>query len=113
MKKRLLKICTACKTGSCCREGVELNKNEIERIEKFDPPIKKPWFKLVDLEEYDVDPDHPYEMVLRNKRCVFQGDNKRCLIYSVRPRHCAEFPLESGKIAEYYEELCDNKQPKK
>lgn len=107
--KKLLRRCQGCESGSCCQEGAELNKEEIRKILKFNPPIKKPWFRLAD-PEYEPEPDYPYETRLKNGRCIFQDKDKRCLIYEVRPKKCAEFPLENGKLAEYYKRLCNNRR---
>lgn len=98
--------CLVCASGSCCQEGVDLSKEEIRRIVAFNPVVKKPWFGKSD-KIYNPEPGFEYETLLSDARCVFQAPDKRCLIYPVRPSHCREFPFEDGKLAEYYEPLCD------
>lgn len=109
MKLDLKKIaleCSDCRSGSCCRDGVELSREEVCRIEAFNPKVKKPWFgKVAKID--DPEPGFEFETVLRKRGCVFQADNKLCLVYSVRPSYCRQFPLESEELAEFYELLCD------
>jgi len=104
----MLKNCKICKSGSCCQEGVEVTEEEMLRIEKLNPAVEKPWFKLIDPNDAP-DPGYNHETIVRNGRCVFQRDDKLCSVYSVRPQNCADFPLELGKPALYYERLCDNR----
>lgn len=108
MKKEFIEMlerCKACKPGMCCRDGVEVTKEEMKKIEAFGPKIKKPWFEPIEPDEIS-DSDHVDTTVIRGGTCVFQAKNKLCVVYEVRPNYCAEFPLESGEIAEHYEELC-------
>lgn len=107
--KELLEKCNSCKLGACCEEGVELSKEEVKRIIAFVPQVKKPWFRLVDPEN-DPLPGYNYETLIKDRRCIFQADDKKCRIYSVRPKNCAEFPLEDGKLAQYYHRLCGNQR---
>ncbi|MFH1775985.1 MAG: YkgJ family cysteine cluster protein [Candidatus Omnitrophota bacterium] len=100
-----LEKCKVCADGICCREGVELTKEELKRIVRFAPGVKKPWFRRLKANE-GTTPEDEFETVIKNKRCVFQDENKRCMVYPVRPKYCAEFPLEGGKVAEFYDELC-------
>lgn len=106
--EKLLERCTSCKSGSCCQEGVELSREEARRIIALAPEINRPWFRLVHPEDNPA-PGYNYETLVKNGRCIFQAPDKKCLVYKVRPKNCAEFPLEDGKIAEYYEKLCSNK----
>jgi len=85
--------------------GVELNKKELERILVLDPPVKKPWFRVVEHHE-EFDGTHHFTTLRRHGACVFQDKNNRCVIYSVRPHFCREFPLEQGEVAPYYQRLC-------
>jgi Fe-S-cluster containining protein len=110
--RHLLERCKTCTSGSCCREGVELSRQEIRRIVSLNPKVKKPWFRLVD-EEDQPQPPYIYETIVRDNRCVFQDKHKRCLVYKVRPKACAEFPLDNGRIAQYYKRLCSRSGPQK
>ena len=107
--QKILEKCNRCESGSCCEEGVELSKDEVRRIIAWAPQVKKPWFRLVDPEN-DPAPGYNYETLVRDGRCVFQREDKKCRIYSVRPKHCNEFPLEGGKLAQYYHRLCGNQR---
>lgn len=109
--RELLENCSLCKLGFCCEEGVELSKEEARKIIVSSPQVKKPWFRLVDPENDPV-PGYNYETIIRDGRCIFQADDKKCRIYNVRPKNCAEFPLEDGKVAQYYERLCASRREK-
>lgn len=98
--------CPGCCSGSCCKEGVELSKDEIKAIIFFNPAVKKPWFRKVD-KLCNPEAGSEYETVLRSGTCVFQAKDKRCIVYPVRPSYCRQFPLEDGKLAPFYEPLCD------
>ena len=100
-----LAACKSCKVGSCCYEGVELNKRELKRILRYNPSVAKPWFKLV-TESEKPDGDHNFSTVVRNSTCVFQDKNNRCMIYNVRPQYCRDFPLENTQTAPHYRRLC-------
>lgn len=106
MRKKLnIEKCKECIDGSCCQDGVELSKQEIRHIIDFAPAVKKPWFRRV-ASEYNPAPGYPFETIIKDNRCIFQDENKRCLVYPARPKHCREFPFENDDIAEYYDSLC-------
>ncbi len=100
-----LEACKTCTVGSCCYEGAELTSQELKKIIQFNPPIPKPWFRLV---EDDENPDgvHAFSTITRNGTCVFQDGNNRCLVYAARPHYCRDFPLEDQKTAPHYQRLC-------
>jgi Fe-S-cluster containining protein len=100
-----LRFCKECAQGSCCYLGVELDQKELFKIVKFNPNIRKPWFRVVEYHE-DFDGTHHFSTIRRDGACVFQDKNNRCVIYSVRPHFCREFPLEQGKTAPHYHHLC-------
>src|ERR1043166_10171007 len=99
-----LEACKTCKVGSCCYEGTELNKKELKRILKLNPPVPKPWFRLVEEEDHP-DGEHHFATVIRNGTCVFQDQHNRCMVYKVRPHYCRDFPLEDNKTAAHYAHL--------
>jgi Fe-S-cluster containining protein len=98
-------VCVTCYQGSCCREGVEADLFEVARILERSLDIPKPWFKYVGRDK-EFPSGYKFETILRNKRCIFQNDAMRCMVYEIRPRFCEEFPLESGEKAPYYHVLC-------
>lgn len=105
--QKLLERCKVCKVGSCCNEGVELSREEVRRIIEAAPKVEKPWFRLVDPINNPV-PGYSYETRIKNGSCIFQAEDKKCLVYAVRPKYCREFPLENGEIAQYHERLCQH-----
>lgn len=100
-----LKLCKVCDQGSCCRHGVELDLQEVADILKRHLDIPKPWFAYLGRSK-DFPSGFRFTTLLKNKKCIFQDDIKRCRIYPIRPRFCVEFPLEDGKRAPYYHALC-------
>lgn len=98
-------VCKACKTGACCRLGVEMDLKEAAKIADLDLNLKKPWFACLFKDE-SFSSGWGVDTVVRHGRCVFQQKDKKCLIYLYRPTACREFPLEDGKFARYYEHLC-------
>ncbi len=109
-KKRTLfsidiRICKECPVGSCCYEGVDLSPQELRRIIRFQPAVKKPWFRLIEASE-SSQKGYPFSTIIRDGTCVFQDKNNRCHIYPVRPSFCREFPLEGKKVAPFYKRLC-------
>ena len=105
IKRELLKSCKACKRGSCCQDGVELDLQEARRISKLKLRLKKPWFEDL-LKDTNLPSGWKVSTVARDGRCVFQKKNFRCRIYRHRPNFCRDFPLENGGIAEFYDYLC-------
>ena len=98
--------CSDCKSGKCCRDGVDVDLEEAKRISRLRLKIRKPWFE--DLFRDDNSPSGwVVGTAIRDNRCVFQDKNKRCLVYRLRPRYCREFPYEGGRPAPFYEELCN------
>ena len=100
-----LKACLKCKVGSCCYEGVDITREERDKIIAYNPNVPKPWFDVIPPEERDDD-KHIYSTAIRNGTCVFQDENNRCMVYAVRPGHCQDFPLENEEAAPYYKRLC-------
>ncbi len=100
-----LEACKTCKAGSCCYEGAELTLRELKIIIKYNPPVAKPWFRLVKKSE-KPDGVHDFSTIVRNGTCVFQDKNNLCTVYKVRPHYCRDFPLEDGKTAPHYKRLC-------
>ena len=98
-------LCRECTLGACCRYGVEVDLFEAARILAKDLAIARPWFHFL-----RRDKRFPSGFVfgtnLRKRRCVFQGHDRRCVIYDVRPRFCREFPLEDNRRAPDYLILC-------
>lgn len=111
-KKKTYELCKTCSTGSCCRDGVDVDLNEAKRITKLKVNIEKPWFK-----GFFHDPDLPSKwgvgMTIRDGRCVFQTKKYRCRIYKNRPKYCRDFPFEFGNIAEFFHYLCEMPSPVK
>ncbi len=100
-----LKLCKVCQVGSCCRWGVELDLLEVAQILQKKLDLPKPWFEFLGKSKA-FPSGYRFTTVVKNRRCIFQDHNMRCRIYEVRPRFCSEFPLEGGKKAPYYHELC-------
>ncbi len=100
-----LKLCKECFLGSCCRWGVELDLLEVAQILQKRLDIPKPWFEFLGRDKR-YPSGYKFSTMVKNRRCIFQADNRRCLVYEVRPRYCSEFPLEDGKKAPYYHSLC-------
>lgn len=105
MKIHDLALCKICDQGSCCRHGVEVDLWEVADILKYRLDIPKPWFAYLGRSK-DFPSGFRFTTLLKDKRCIFQGEDKRCRVYAIRPRYCVEFPLEDGKKAPYYHELC-------
>lgn len=100
-----LRLCGECLQGSCCRLGVEVDLFEVARILEKKLDIAKPWFQYLGRDKM-FPSGYKFTTLTRNRRCIFQNDVMRCLVYEIRPRFCEEFPLENGKKAPYYESLC-------
>lgn len=111
-KRKDLPKCMACAVGSCCSEGVELDLLEVAEILKRSPAIPKPWFEYLGRDK-TFPSGFKFSTITRNRRCVFQDDSMRCRVYPVRPRFCAEFPLENGEKAPYYHHLCHHGKKKR
>ncbi|MBI5873929.1 MAG: YkgJ family cysteine cluster protein [Candidatus Omnitrophica bacterium] len=105
-------LCKECFRGSCCRWGVETDLLEVAQILEKRLDIPKPWFEFLGRDK-SFPSGYKFSTLLKNRRCIFQDDNMRCRIYEVRPRFCSEFPLEDGKRASYYDELCHHARAKK
>ncbi|MFH0876753.1 MAG: YkgJ family cysteine cluster protein [Candidatus Omnitrophota bacterium] len=105
-------LCKECALGACCRYGVEVDLFEVARILTVPLEIARPWFHFL-----RRDKRFPSGFVfgtnLRNRRCIFQAEDRRCLVYSARPRYCREFPLEDNRRAPDYHILCHRAKSKK
>ncbi len=104
--------CRDCGHGKCCREGVEVDLFEVADILRLPLDITKPWFRYLGRDK-SFPSGYKFSTILRDRRCVFQDNNKRCLIYEARPKFCVEFPLEGGRVAPHYHELCHHGSKKK
>ncbi|MFA5315518.1 MAG: YkgJ family cysteine cluster protein [Candidatus Omnitrophota bacterium] len=108
-KMRHQVACRACGLGRCCRDGVEVDLFEaariLKRLQRQPLGPVKPWFRYLRADKR-FPSGFVFSTVVRDKRCVFQGKDMRCRIYPVRPRYCREFPLEDGRVAPYYHQLC-------
>lgn len=104
--------CQKCDQGTCCQDGVEVDLLEVARILEEPLHIPKPWFRYMGRDK-SFPSGYKFSTVLREKRCVFQDALRRCRIYAIRPRFCEEFPLEGGKKAPYYHELCYHAKKKR
>ncbi len=101
-------LCQGCRVGSCCAEGVEVDLFEVSRILKESVVgIPRPWFYYL-RRDRTFPSGFVFSTILRHGRCVFQAPDRRCRVYSVRPRFCREFPLESGAKAPEYHRLCQH-----
>ena len=109
-EQELLSMCTTCVTGSCCKDGVEVDLEEAKRISKLNINLRKPWFVNL-LEDSEMPSGWSVSTTVRHGRCVFQRKDYKCMIYEYRPTFCRDFPLEKGRIAEFYNYLCE-KPPK-
>ncbi len=105
-KRRLTKVCKTCATGSCCKDGVDVDLEEAKKISQLDINLEKPWFDKP-FEDSDMPSGWAVSTVTRDGRCVFQASDYRCRIYEHRPVFCRDFPLEMGQIAEHYDYLCE------
>ncbi len=100
-----LHLCKKCKLGSCCSDGVELDLFEVARILRKNPDVPKPWFRYLSRDKR-FPSGFRFTTVTRGRRCVFQGADRRCAIYAIRPRFCREFPMEGDRRAPQYLYLC-------
>jgi Fe-S-cluster containining protein len=107
-----LDLCKECVVGACCREGVEVDLYEVAAILKTDLDIPRPWFHFLRRDKRSPS-GFVFGTNLRVRRCVFQGADRRCLVYSVRPRYCREFPLEGTRRAPEYHSLCHRAKGKR
>ena len=99
-------VCQACSFGTCCSEGVELDLLEVATILKeANLSLPKPWFSYLGRDK-SFPSGYKFTTLVREGSCIFQDRENRCRIYPIRPRFCVEFPLEGGKKAPYYHELC-------
>ena len=105
MEKALYGVCKECKGGSCCSDGVDVGLMEASRISTLKLNIKKPWFRNLHKDK-DFPSGWAVETIVRNGSCLFQKKDKKCTIYNDRPRYCAEFPFEDGKVSQAYKFLC-------
>ncbi|MDD5356170.1 MAG: YkgJ family cysteine cluster protein [Candidatus Omnitrophica bacterium] len=105
-EKEFLKLCNSCISGSCCQDGVEVDLEEAKKISRLKIKLRKPWFENLSKDK-DMPSGWAVSTTVRNNRCVFQKGNYKCLIYPHRPTYCRDFPLEHGKIAQYYHYLCE------
>jgi len=107
IEEELSQICTTCKTGSCCQDGVDVDLEEAKKISQLNNiNLKKPWFENL-FQDSDMPSGWAVSTIVRDGRCVFQKSNYKCMIYEHRPSFCREFPLEMGRVAEYYDYLCE------
>jgi len=100
-----LRLCRACRVGSCCSDGVELDLFEVARILKRDPDVPKPWFRYMSRDKR-FPSGFRFTTTVRDRRCVFQNADRRCVIYDIRPRYCREFPMEGDRREPLYSYLC-------
>ncbi len=105
-------LCRECVVGACCRYGVEVDLFEAARILKLSLDIPRPWFHFIRRDKRSPS-GFVFGTVLRERRCVFQGHDRRCRVYALRPRFCREFPLEDGRRAPYYLSLCHRAKSKR
>ncbi len=107
-----LALCSECYRGTCCRQGVEVDLFEVAQILKMKLDIPKPWFVFLSRDKRTPS-GYKFSTLLKNRRCIFQDDNMRCRIYEVRPRYCAEFPFEDGRVAPFYRDLCHHSKKRR
>jgi len=107
-----LRLCRLCNLGRCCKDGVELDLLEVARILKRGPDLPQPWFRYLSRDR-SFPSGFRFTTVTRHRRCVFQNENRRCVIYDIRPRFCREFPLEGGARAPEYLYLCHRARRKR
>ncbi len=105
-------LCRRCVVGSCCCDGVELDLFEVARILRRDPDVPRPWFRYLSRDKR-FPSGFRFTTTVRNRRCVFQDADRRCVIYDIRPRFCREFPLEGGRRAPLYLYLCHQAKMKR
>jgi len=98
-------LCRQCAVGSCCCDGVELDLHEVARILRRDPDVPKPWFRYLSRDKR-FPSGFRFTTTVRDRRCVFQTADRRCVIYDIRPRFCREFPMEGPRLAPQYPYLC-------
>ena len=112
--KRLkgLPSCLGCAFGTCCAEGVELDLFEVARILERRLDLPGPWFEYLGRDR-NFPLGFKFSTLRRDRKCVFQDEKRRCRVYPVRPHFCVEFPLEGGKKAPYYHELCYHAKKRK
>lgn len=105
-------LCRVCIDGTCCREGVEADLFEVARILRMPLDIPKPWFDYLGRDRR-FPSGFKFSTRLASRRCIFQKDDMRCLVYAQRPRFCREFPLEGGRRAPEYKSLCHHAAAKR
>jgi len=105
MKKEIKKRCSVCRVGSCCQDGVEVDLKKAKKISKLKLPMQRPWFEGL-CEDKNMPSGWMVSTMVKDGRCIFQMKNKKCRIYSVRPKHCKDFPFEQNSMAEFYNYLC-------
>ncbi|MFC1703274.1 YkgJ family cysteine cluster protein [Candidatus Omnitrophota bacterium] len=111
-RRHAVALCKTCKSGSCCKDGVEVDFKKAIELSLLDLNLKKPWFEGL-CRDNDFPSGWRVATIVRDRRCVFQRKNKLCRIYPVRPLHCADFPIENGKIPSLYKYLCSESRKNK
>ena len=105
-KKHIDAICKTCITGSCCRDGVEVDLEEAKKISKLKLRLKKPWFNLLQPDR-DMPSGWSLSTVVRDGSCVFHKKDYKCRIYEMRPFYCRAFPVEEGEVSKFFHYLCE------
>lgn len=84
--------CTQC--GSCCTGSsehyIEVSQEEQDNIRNF-LNLSHQWFKRRYIVRYNNTINSI--KIEQNGKCTFLGDNKRCRIYTVRPKQCRSYPF--------------------
>ena len=82
--KKILKICTECKSACCKLAGADFTKKEMQRIVKSGAKIK-----------FNKESENHYEFKTNGKGvCAYLMKNGACEIHRVRPNACRCWPVE-------------------
>lgn len=72
-----MELCKKC--GSCCQNVLVISDKEIQTIKKY-------------IKEHDITPINRSNVLVGYQNiCPFLDDNKRCMIFEVRPEICRRF----------------------
>ena len=84
--------CTGC--GECCtgrgRYVIEISRAEQRRLQKF-LGIARAWLRRRYVFRFDDETESI--RMHSNGDCVFLGTDRRCRIYSARPKQCRTYPF--------------------
>jgi Fe-S-cluster containining protein len=90
LHKELFADYDCCKCSNCCKTyRIALDKKEVGRIATF-LGIAESDFIVAYLTDADPDDEKPY--IVKEKPCLFLGDNGHCQIQECKPDVCTGYP---------------------